>query len=201
MITSTAEALLNRGLPRSPRACELIAELAGRSLAIEVQGLGEWVLASDGNGVTLRREAAPAADARLAGGALSLLGLLTSSSTTPRARADVHLSGDAQLADKFRELLRLLRPDVEEELALALGDVPAHELARFARGTLAWCTRAADTTLRNVAEYFAHERGDLVSRAEGSQLLAGVDALREQVDRLAARLELIAGHIEARRKT
>ena len=50
----------------------------------------------------------------------------------------------------------------------------------------------ADTTLRNLAEYWAHERGDLVSRNEAEQFLRGVDALREGVDRLQARLDLLA---------
>ena len=44
---------------------------------------------------------------------------------------------------------------------------------------------------RNLAEFLAHERGDLVSRPEGRQLLEGIDALREEVDRLEARVSLI----------
>jgi ubiquinone biosynthesis protein UbiJ len=200
MLTSTVEALLNRGLPRSPRARELIGELAGRSLAIEVRGLTEWVMASDGNGITLRRAPAPGADARLSGGALSLFGLLARASKEAIQRGDVQVMGDALLADKFRELARLLQPDVEEELALALGDVPAHEITRFARATFGWCAQAADTTVRNIAEYLAHERRDLVSRSEVQQLLAGVDRVRDDVDRLAARLELLTERIEAGRR-
>ncbi|MEJ0006103.1 MAG: hypothetical protein WDM77_06870 [Steroidobacteraceae bacterium] len=41
--------------------------------------------------------------------------------------------------------------------------------------------------MNNVAEYLAHERRDLVPRAEGRQLLDGVDALRDDVDRFEAR--------------
>ena len=52
--------------------------------------------------------------------------------------------------------------------------------------------RAADTTLRNLAEYLGHERADLVPRHEGEQFLRGVDTLREGVDRLQARLDVVA---------
>ncbi len=45
--------------------------------------------------------------------------------------------------------------------------------------------------MTNAAEYFAHEKRDLVPRAEGDQLLKGVDTLREDVDRLEARLDLL----------
>ena len=92
----------------------------------------------------------------------------------------------------FRELVQLLRPDPEEELALLIGDIPAHQLGRLARLGASFSVRAAETTLRNLAEYWAHERGDLVSRNEGEQFLRGVDALREDTDRLQARLALLA---------
>ena len=102
------------------------------------------------------------------------------------------ISGDAELAQKFRELAALLTPDVEEELSLLIGDVAAHRLGTLARGGRRWARRAAHTTLANLAEYLAHERRDLVPRNEGEQFLRGVDALREGVDRLQARLELLA---------
>src|SRR5262249_12279699 len=96
------------------------------------------------------------------------------------------------LARQFRELLGLLRPDPEEDLAGLVGDVPAHQLARLVRGGAGWGAQAVHTTLLNVAEYLGHERGHLVPRQEGEQFLRGVDQLREDVDRAAARLELLA---------
>ena len=40
----------------------------------------------------------------------------------------------------------------------------------------------------NIAEYLAHESGDLVSRQEAEHYLRGVEQAREQLDRLEARL-------------
>jgi ubiquinone biosynthesis protein UbiJ len=85
----------------------------------------------------------------------------------------------------------LLRPDLEELLARAVGDVPAHQIGHFTRLALRWSRGAARTTLTNIAEYLAHERRDLVPRNEGEQFLRAVDALREDVDRLEARLDLL----------
>ena len=53
------------------------------------------------------------------------------------------------------------------------------------RAGLAFGRRLVTTAVTNAAEYFAHERADLVPRAEGEQFLRGVDALRDSVDRLA----------------
>ncbi len=192
MLSETLGNLLNRGLPRSVRARQLTAELAGRSLALEVRGLGRLRLESNGTVLTVTGGAAEAADAALAVGPLGLVALAGEGAQAAVQRGDAAMSGDAEVAAKFRELLTLLRPDPEEELALVLGDVPAHQLARAARGAAAWGRRAADTAWRSTAEYLAHERADLVPRHEGEQFLKGVDALREDVDRLAARIELLA---------
>jgi ubiquinone biosynthesis accessory factor UbiJ len=191
MLASFIENVLNRGLPRSPRARQLCAELAGRRVAVEVRDVAEFVVASDGKVLSVSRGGGEGVDARVSGGLVAMLALAGRSAEGLR-RGEVQLSGDAELAERFRELALLLRPDLEEELALAIGDVPAHQIARFARSACDWCKGAADTTVRNVAEYFAHESGDLVSRSEGRQLLSGIDAVRDDVDRIEARIDALA---------
>jgi ubiquinone biosynthesis accessory factor UbiJ len=193
MLTATLENLLNRGLPRSARAQQLCAELAGRRVAVAVAGSPRWVLI-ESLGLSLKLSSVEPdvqADAIVRGGPFSLLAL---SGGTPEAvlqRGDARIDGDAELAQKFRELAWLLRPDLEEELSLVLGDVPAHQLGRFARAAFGWTRKAAGTSVRNAAEYLAHERRDLVPRGEAEQYLQGVDKLREDVDRLAARIDLL----------
>lgn len=192
MLSETLGNLLNRGLPRSGRARQLTAELAGRSLALEVRGLGRLRLESNGARLSVTRGDAAAADAELTVGPRGLIALAGEGAQAAVQRGDAAMSGDTEIAAKFRELLTLLRPDPEEELALVLGDVPAHQLARAARRAAAWGRRAADSAWRSTADYLAHERADLVPRHEGEQFLKGVDALREDVDRLAARIELLS---------
>ena len=189
---SLIENVLNRGLPRSPRARELCAELAGRRVAVDVRGFTRFLVESTGVSLSVRRDAAADAEAEISGGPLSLLGLAGESPEAVLQRGDVRISGDVELAQKFRELARLLRPDIEEELAGAIGDIPAHQLGRLARAALGWTRHAAATAVQNVAEYLSHERRDLVPRPEGDQFLKGVDQLREDVDRFEARLDLLA---------
>jgi ubiquinone biosynthesis protein UbiJ len=190
---SFLENVLNRGLPRSPRAQQLCAELAGRRVAVAVAGSPRYVLV-ESTGMSLKLSSVEPdvqADAVIRGGPFSLLAL---SGETPEAvlqRGDVRIDGDAELAQKFRELALLLRPDLEEELSGVLGDVPAHQIGRFARAAFGWTRKAAETTMRNAAEYLGHERRDLVPRGEADQYLQGVDKLREDVDRLAARIDLL----------
>jgi ubiquinone biosynthesis protein UbiJ len=193
MLTSTLENVLNRGLPRSPRAQQLCAELAGRKVVIAVAGMHVLV---ESTGPSLKLSVVTAEsltgappDATVAGGPLSLLALSGSAPEAVLQRGDVRIDGDAELAQKFRELALLLRPDLEEELSLVLGDVPAHQVGRLARSLAGWTHKAATTTVRNAAEYLGHERRDLVPRHEADVFLRGVDSLREDVDRLAARID------------
>lgn len=202
MLTSTLENVLNRGLPRSPRAQQLCAELAGRRVRIAIAAVPTVYVLVESTGASLKLSAITAGtlgsappgappDAIVTGGPLSLLALSGSAPEAVLQRGDVRIDGDAELAEKFRELALLLRPDLEEELSLVLGDVPAHQLGRFARAAFGWTRKAATTTVRNVAEYLGHERQDLVPRSEAEQFLQGVDTLREDVDRLAARIDLL----------
>ena len=208
MLTATLENVLNRGLPRSPRAQQLCAELAGRSVEVAISGSSRRILVeSTGLSLKLRTVSAgapatpsdatisgesPASpDATISGGPFSLLALSGPAPEAVLQRGDVRIDGDAELAQKFRELALLLRPDLEEELSLLVGDVPAHQLGRFARAAFGWTRKAASTTVRNAAEYLGHERRDLVPRSEADQYLQGVDTLREDVDRLAARIDLL----------
>jgi ubiquinone biosynthesis accessory factor UbiJ len=191
MLLVSIEKLLNRSLPRSPRAQALVAALANRTLAIEMTGAGQVVLLSTGGHLQLQRDSGAPTDARLRAGPISLLALARGGSAN-LAGTGATIEGDAEIAQQFSELLGLLRPDPEEELAQLLGDAPAHHLGRLARAAVDFGNRVAHTGVQNVAEYLAHERRDLVPRAEGRQLLDGIDILRDDVDRFEARLQQLA---------
>ncbi len=194
MLTQAIENLLNRGLPDSPRARELAMELAGRRLAIDIRGVARVLVESKGDSLALTHErgtAAPA-EAEVRGGPIALMALAGADDVQGAIRrGEISIEGDTDLAQRYRELALLLRPDIEEEMSRLIGDAPAHRLAQLAKMALEWGRGVADTTVRNTAEYLAHERGDLVPRAEADEFLRGVDRLRETLDRLEARIGLL----------
>lgn len=193
MLTQAIENLLNRNLPRSPRAEELALALKGRTVRIEARGLG-WVLVCESLGPSLqlaKSDAARAVDAEISGSLMNLAALAGAHPEEVIRRGDVTIRGDAEIAQKFRELAMLLKPDVEEELSKLIGDTPAHQALRFVRGVAGFGRRAATTSVRNVAEYFAHETRDLVPRAEAEDFYRSVESLREDLDRIEARIGLL----------
>jgi ubiquinone biosynthesis protein UbiJ len=182
-------AAVTRGLNESPRSRELLSALTGRRLGIEVSGT-PWTATLVSTGTALKASLAASEtghDAKIIGAPLSLLAL---SGPDPQAliqRGDVRIEGDSELAQRYRELAVLLRPDLEPLLAEVLGRSGAHLLMRGLRGAAAWTRATAWTGAQNLGEYLAHEQRELVSRAEAEHFLRGVDELREQLDRLAAR--------------
>jgi ubiquinone biosynthesis protein UbiJ len=194
VLTQAIENLLNRNLPRSPRAQQLCETLKGRIVRIEARVLG-WRLDCESLGTSLRLTRAPAGerepDAEISGSLLNLAALAGPDPQDVIQRGAVSIRGDAELAQDFRELVMLLKPDVEEELSRLVGDTPAHQALRLARSVTGFGRRAVNTGVRNVAEYLAHERGDLVPRAEAEDFYRGVERLREDLDRLDARARLI----------
>jgi len=193
-----------RALADSPRATALVGELSGRRLAIEVSGT-PWRLGVESTGRTLRiyRADAPATtaptapyggaqpDVTIIGAPLSLLAMTGADAQAVIQRGDVRIDGDPAIAQQFRELGLLLRPDLETSLAPVLGRSGAHVALRGLRAAAQWTRNAAGTSVRNLAEYLAHESRDLVSRPESEHFLRGVDQAREQLDRVDARLQIL----------
>jgi len=193
MLTQAIENLLNRNLPRSPRAQELCAGLTGKRVRIEARGLG-WILNAECLPTSIRLtkgDSVTAPDAEISGSLMSLAALAGAHPEEVIRRGDVTIRGDAELAQRFRELAMLLKPDIEEELSKLIGDTPAHQALRVVKSFTGFGRRAATTGMRNVAEYLAHERRDLVPRAEAEDFYRAVERLREDLDRLEARTHLL----------
>jgi ubiquinone biosynthesis accessory factor UbiJ len=100
----------------------------------------------------------------------------------------VHVTGNAKLASEVLTLVRHLRWDAEEDLARIFGDVAAHRMAQAARGFLAWQADAARRLTEGAVDYLVAEKRWLVSRAEHTTFAAEVARLRDDIERLEARL-------------
>jgi ubiquinone biosynthesis protein UbiJ len=197
---AAVEALLNRGVDASLQATALARRLGGSALRVEIEGMAPIRISVAGGHLSLTGAGRPldskpceAADATIAGSPLALLRLAGATRLTGSAtgRAGVVVSGDAEVANSYRELLGLARPDFEEELSRLIGDVPARALAQFAVKTVQWARRSRRTAGENLAEYLQEESRDLVNKTELEEFLHGVDALRESADRIDARIAFL----------
>lgn len=186
------ESVLNRNIAASSAARALCQRLNGKVMALHLEGLPLSIyFTSQGEQMSLETQYAGTPSATLSGTPLSLLRMAGPAPEAALRTGNVHIQGDAEVAQTFSELLKHARPDLEEELSRVIGDVAAHHVGNVARSALGFARRAADTFTQNVSEYLQEEGRDVPSRTEAQEFLVGVDTLRDDVDRLEARLALL----------
>jgi ubiquinone biosynthesis accessory factor UbiJ len=187
------ETMLNRGIGASARGVGLARRLEATAVRIDLDGLTSIRAAVQAGRLALvaaERGADDGSNAVLAGTPLALFNLARApgGGAVRGTEARVQVSGDAEIANAYRELFTLARPDLEEELSRVVGDLPARRLARVARRTGEWLRHTRHTAGQNIAEYLQEESRDLVNRPELEEFLHGVDQVREAADRVEARL-------------
>jgi ubiquinone biosynthesis protein UbiJ len=191
---ASAEALLNRCIDSSAQAAAVARRLQGTSLQIDIEGATRIRASAHHGRLALVAGDDSAADAVISGSLPALLQLFKGGANRESATPAAQIRGDAEIANRYRELFVLARPDPEEELSRWIGDLPARRVSLFAQRALNLVQRARRTAGENIAEYLQEEGRDLVNRTELDEFLRGVDELRETADRIEARL----GRLERR---
>jgi ubiquinone biosynthesis protein UbiJ len=185
------EELLNRYIALDPDSKVRTADFANRIIAIELADWGlSWYLSADLAGrLQLFAECEREPDCVIHG---NLLDLLRSGDEQRSAgqlfSGKVSVIGDTELAERFGALLSGLEIDWEEQLSHLTGDVVAHQAGRVVRSVRAYLNNAAVTAQRDVNEYLTQEARLLPARIEVRNWCDDVDTLRDDVERLAARI-------------
>jgi ubiquinone biosynthesis protein UbiJ len=185
----TVAKLLNRNIQESTPARELCAKLAGTVVAVRVSdtALAAYFIVDD-EAIDVVAVSAQDPDVLITGSLLTLAGLAGQSGTIAIRDGSLDISGDAELAGQFQQLLSFARPDIEEELSGIVGDAAAHRLGEIARGFGRWGREARSTMGANIREYLQEESRDAPSRYEVEKFNTDVSKLRDDVDRIEARL-------------
>ncbi len=182
--------LLNKNIQASTRARELCGQLAERVVAVRVRDTAlsmYFTIGDDTVALTTVSDSEP--DVVITGSLLTLARMVRQSGEAAIRDGSLDLTGDAETAQAFQRLLAFARPDVEEELSGLVGDIAAHRLGEIARGIGRWSRGMRSTMRDNVREYLQEESRSLPSRYEVERFAEGVDTLRDDVDRLAARVD------------
>jgi ubiquinone biosynthesis accessory factor UbiJ len=189
MLLTPLQSLLNRNIAASAAARSLCRRLESKILAVHLDGLpvSLYFRAHDEQmDVMTSTEQVPSAT--LSGTPLAFARLAGPQPEAALRGGSVHIQGDAEVAQTFSELLKHARPDLEEELSRLIGDVAAHQVGSAARSLLSFAQRAASTFTQNLSEYLQEEGRDVPSRVEADEFIAEVDKLRDDVERIQARI-------------
>ena len=187
------EQALNRLVELDPDTAEALRGLGGRriGLALEAPPIALELAVADGRLVVGPPKDEPDLGVRATiSGVLSQLPFLRPPGAPPVGK--VRINGDAELARQLQKLAQRFDPDWDEPFARALGPVFGPQAARLLRDALAGGAKFAKGFSRDAVDYLTEERRDLVGKAELAAFHDDVDELRDQVERLAARLARLA---------
>lgn len=192
LLTEQLERVANRALDYAPLTRMQLHKLAGKSLGIELRRPHFPLLVSvTRKGLLFQSHWEGGADVTLRGPAIALLRQLREGNNTPASlmRHGIELEGDQALARQFIAVLRDLDIDLESALGDLIGDLAAHQAVEAARSGLDWLGRAGKTLLQQSRHLLAEERKVVVTTHQFEDFRSRVEQLREDTDRLEARLQ------------
>jgi ubiquinone biosynthesis protein UbiJ len=189
-LLAIVEQILNGHVQESTAALDLLSSLHGKSLGVEVRGPGVTIVVSAEN-EKLRLEFAgeSSATATVSGTPLALLASLRGDALSGLKDSGITISGNAEAAEDFSTLLRLARPDLEEQLSHLAGDVVAHRIGGTVRNARAWSKQAVSALGMNTTEYLQEESRQVPTRVEVEGFFAEIERLRDAAERVAARVD------------
>jgi ubiquinone biosynthesis protein UbiJ len=106
-----------------------------------------------------------------------------------RAFSYVTIEGDAEFANTISQLSKTVRWDADHDLERLLGPIAAVRIASGARAALTAAAATQRKLAENVAEFFLEEQHVLVRPLDADQFSAGVTRLRDDVERIAKRID------------
>jgi len=196
LIAAGVERALASAFKNSGAARADLAKLQGKVIRLELIGLpltlhflaqdAKMTVASDYHGdaqVTMRVPAA----------SLVASALKRDPEAVPKG---MQMSGEAETAQVFSRLLRNADLDWEELLAERIGDVAARQVGNAVRGLMQWSRDSGTRLGQDLADYLHYESRDLPPRHEVQGFVSEVDRLRDDAERLGARLKRAEARIK-----
>jgi ubiquinone biosynthesis protein UbiJ len=192
------ESTLNGYLRLDPEALGRLAPLHGRLIRLQIRGLGlgaglDLYLVPGPKGLQLFPDYEGEPDCTLSGTPLGFARLSKGVRGSDELfKGRVEIRGDTEVSQRFGEVLAELDIDWEEQLSRLIGDLLAHKVGRGVRAGEHWGRQTAEVFTTNLKEYLQEEVRLLPTRFEAEEFTSGVERLRDDLERLEARLARLA---------
>jgi ubiquinone biosynthesis protein UbiJ len=192
------QAALNRALALDPDTRQALTALDGRhidltleapALAMRISVHGEALEV----GPVDHREADLAVRSSLSGVLAQLPLLARSRGAQANTAGRVRVAGDAELARRLQQLAKGFDPDWQLPFVRVFGEVLGVQVANTLRSALQQARRGASDLAHTAAEFVTEESRDVVPRGELDAFHDDVDVLRDDVERIAARVQRLRG--------
>ena len=189
MIFST---LINQYLAQDPEVAEKLSEYHHKIVEIKFLPFmrKKIFMTIHSDHISLSGQSEKSADVTISGTPLALLKAWQSkNSLIPE---NIEITGDILLLQNLKNIFNTIDIDWTEQLSKITGDSIAYAASQLFH-KLNLCRKTTTNNLsRDLREYLQEEYHILVSRAELTDFYTSVDNLRDDVERLQTKLELIS---------
>jgi len=196
------ETALNETIQMDAQASTKLAKLTGKVIAIELKDWNfTFYLLPDAQGIQVMSEYMGDIDTTISGTPVALFNMSKGDASAATMREqNISIEGDLELGQQFSQFFKELDIDWQEKIAQSFSkittesnaDVIAHKVGRLVESFQNWKPQAQQTLEKNIAEYFQQESQILPFAEEMEPFNSAVDTLRNDVDRLEARIQRIA---------
>lgn len=201
MITKTINyfsTLINQYLKLDPKLSTRLHTLANKQLLIELTDIGATFyifFQTDSINITTHPSSEQPPDLIVRGSILALWRLFQSDQNTFQLNLrDVKIIGDLQLAQAIKLFFHSIEIDWEEQLSRFTGDIIAHQFCRGLTHLRQWQHQAKENFRLNLSEYLHEEARYFPLVEEVKTFMQAVDKLRDDTERLEAKLERLYQH-------
>ncbi|MEM7083094.1 MAG: SCP2 sterol-binding domain-containing protein [Pseudomonadota bacterium] len=192
-VFSAVESLFARKLAASTAARTRLAKLAGKTLALELTGVGMNVYVHCAeDAVQLSSEFSDDADVIISGTPFAMLAFARSDPQDGIRGGSVKFTGDVGVAQDFQLLFAALSPDFEEELSRLVGDEAAYRVSTAIKDLVNVGKRAVESLTQGISAHLTEGGRDVPTQDELNDFLEEVDRLRADIERAEARLNRTA---------
>ena len=187
------EAAINRYVALDPEMRDKLAAFDGKVIKIEIAGITKVLYMFPGkHGIHINTVHEGAVDTILRGSPLSLFKMgLVSNAATMLLKGDVEISGDTRLGHQFKSVFSQMDIDWSEPLAELVGDTLAYQMQQSGKKLGQWGRDSIKSVATSVSEYLQEESRDVVTATELEIFNDAVDQVRNDVDRLQAKINLM----------
>jgi len=195
------QSFINTVLQQDEMALVAVQELAGKIIKLEISGpdISLFVIFTQ-QGMVIDTEYDTKPSVIIRARPSTYIGLLGNrDDKTNTFTPDMEISGDANLAQRFQQILRNMEIDWEEHLSHWVGDTAAHKLGRVFKQSRELIKEVHQTVQMDISEYLRYEKNMLPDKDEVEEYIEAVDTIRDDAERLQLRIsrlqKIISGKV------
>ena len=191
-VVGQLEKAANRALKHAPLTRVQMAKLRGRSISIQLERPNfPLQIMIERKQFRFSSQWDEPSDTTISGPTVALMRQLGRQQSSPAElmKHNIVIEGDQELAQQFIKLMKELDVDFESILGDFIGDMAAHQIGEVTRGGIRWLKHTAKAVVKQTKHYLSEERALVVQPQEFDHFEQAVDTLREDTDRLEARIK------------